>query len=125
MSNTTLIKVNTVNNPDGPGSSFTFDGHVHKILQLQPNITYTFDINTIDHPFYLSTTSNRETNRLTTPIETGKIEYKYLGDNIYYHCLFHPPMTGQIISIPNNDTIKTTSFEKLHQDYLKFKKYHI
>ena len=82
MSNTKLIKVDTTNNPTGSGSSFIFDGQVHKTLQLQSNITYIFDINTIGHPFYLSSTSNRETNRLTTPTEQGKIEYKYVGDNI-------------------------------------------
>jgi hypothetical protein len=108
----------------GKGSDFGFiiNGVHGRTLRLMACKTYTFNVNTPGHPFYLTTSSignnnGQESINVTgTPVETGTFTFtvpKDLPQPLYYQCVLHEYMGGRIIlSHSDSDMCGSTSSDK-------------
>jgi plastocyanin len=87
-------------------SNFVISGQSNPTLTLQRGQTYTFNISTIGHPFYLTTApgstsgSNAYTgNSAPSPSDSETFTFTPDGttpNTLYYDCTIHPNMTGTI-----------------------------
>jgi len=85
--------------------SFTLNGIENPSLTLQRGKTYTFNINTPEHPFYIKDkqtpdTANAYSSGVTNNgTETGTVTFAVppgAPDRLFYDCGVHNAMTGTI-----------------------------
>ena len=86
-------------------TSFTIDGVTNPALSFVRGRAYTFNINSVNHPFWIKTIQgNGNLNGFTSGlsangVETGTIVFTVPGiapDRLYYNCQYHNVMTGII-----------------------------
>jgi hypothetical protein len=89
--------------------AYEINGASNPTLVVRRGQTYTFNLNTAGHPFYLQTTgggyqsANTYANGFTGNNRTNG-EYRWVvpqdaPDEIFYQCEFHPVMFGKIIVV--------------------------
>ena len=89
--------------------AYEINGVKNPTLVVRRGQTYTFNLNTSGHPFYLQTTgggyqsANTYADGFTGNNRTSG-EYRWVvpqdaPDEIFYQCKFHPVMFGKIIVV--------------------------
>jgi hypothetical protein len=98
---TTVFTVTAGNAP----VSFTINGSENPSLTLQRGKSYTFNVNSPEHPFYLmvkqdTNAANAYSNGVTgNGTEAGTLTFAVPAgapDTLYFDCGVHPAMTGTI-----------------------------
>jgi hypothetical protein len=105
----TISGVATLNVGVGvPGVNYSINGLSNPSIVLVHGQSYTFNVNSVGHPFWIktvqgNTTANAYPNSgglTTNGIETGTIVFAVPASGapstLYYDCQFHTPMTGTI-----------------------------
>ena len=90
--------------PNAP-ASYTINGANNPALTLQRGQTYTFNVNSSGHPFYIMSVQGVNTaNAYTTGVtgngaQTGTLTFTVPAgapNTLYYDCSIHAGMTGTI-----------------------------
>ena len=88
-------------------TSFTIDGATNPTLYLVRGKTYTFNVTSVNHPFWIKTVQGNGNQNgyayglSANGVQSGTIVFTVPAlapDTLYYNCEFHPVMTG-VISI--------------------------
>jgi hypothetical protein len=102
---TTTLNVTTINAP----TSYTINGVDNPTLTVQRGVTYTFNLSTAGHPFYImsvqgTNTANAYTSGVTGNGNTaGTLTFTVpvgAPNILYYDCSIHSGMTG-VINVTN------------------------
>ncbi len=99
---------------------YTIDGEQGKPLVLHRGKTYTFDVNTPGHPFFLTTEqggANNYSGEITEGVDNSRVQegtltftvQQDLPDEIYYECGFHTNMGG-VITVADSPEPEFTDF---------------
>lgn len=89
----------------GSKMAYQFNGQFLKPLLLQIGQTYTFAIDTPNHPFYFTTNDtgamkpNDDPAEMSKPTEIGLVTFKptsIMPREFYYQCANHPKMGGKV-----------------------------
>jgi len=90
----------------GSKKGYVINGEQGPTLILEVDKTYTFNINTPNHPFYFTgddTGAKQGQDRLalTTPLEQGQLNFTVPSKpaEFYYQCDYHPKMGGKVITV--------------------------
>ncbi|MDA9717897.1 S8 family serine peptidase [Planctomycetaceae bacterium] len=102
-------EVTTTFNVVAVSGAYAINGVNNPTLTVRRGLTYTFNLNTAGHPFYLQTTgggyqsanvySNGFTGNIQTTGEHQWVVPQDAPDEIFYQCEFHPVMFGKIIVV--------------------------
>ena len=114
---TTAIPPNTFNVTNNGLSAYIINGQSNPTLSLTEGETYTFNINAINHPFWIKTVSSTGTgnqyndgvtnNGTDNGIITFIVPYN-APSTLYYNCQYHISMAGTI-NITDITTTSTTT----------------
>ena len=102
-------EVTTTFNVVAVSGAYAINGVNNPTLTVRRGQTYTFNLNTAGHPFYLQTTgggyqsaniySNGFTGNSQTTGEHQWVVPQDAPEEIFYQCEFHPVMFGKIIVV--------------------------
>lgn len=99
-------------------TSYTIDGQTNPTLTLTRGVTYTFEISSLGHPFWIKAVQSTGTgNAFSTGVTNNGIDDGTLTfsvpasgvpNQLFYDCQFHSSMTG-VINIVDGATTTTNS----------------
>jgi len=112
---TPTLTANTFNVTNDGSSSYIINGQSNPTLSVTEGQTYTFNVNSIGHPFWIKTSQTTGTDNqydvgvTNNGIDSGVITFVVPYDSpstLYYICQFHGSMNGiiNVIDVPLTPT---------------------